>query len=172
MSTTTYPKGIIKPANFAWPVMQLDLALLAQIHEAADIEGNQYKLGGKIVLSVSPEDAIGRSVDCSGWVRFLLYHASGKQLIFPDGSVVQHDWIKEVGFKKSSVDSARMRDGALRVAFLTPAAGGGVGHVALVRNGFTLESHGGTGPDSRPWNGKFWQASCHVYVLTPPEVEP
>lgn len=31
----------------------------------------------------------------------------------------------------------------------------------------TLESHGGVGPDERPWNKKGWQAKAHVYVLKP-----
>lgn len=159
-------------ALFRFPILSVDLELLVEIHKNADIDGNQYGLGRKISLSVSPEDAVGRSVDCSGWVRYLLYHASGKLFVLTDGSVQQHDQIRELGFKKSTPQSAKRHDGALRIAFLPRSASASkIGHVALILDGQTLESHGGTGPDSRAWTGNGWQALTEVYVLTPPEVE-
>ena len=38
--------------------------------------------------------------------------------------------------------------------------------VVLIHNAQTLESHGGVGPDSRPWTGAGWQAKAMVYQIT------
>ncbi len=115
------------------------------------------------------------AVDCSGFVREAIWRATTPHLNFPDGSVVQHEWIRAQGFTRSSPDAALLRDGAVRIAFLRPQDAPrrpgqrtGVGHVALVHNSRTIESHGGgVGPDSRPWNKTGWQAKTFVYFLTP-----
>jgi len=60
------------------------------------------------------------------------------------------------------------RNGAVYIAFLSPNdTSSGIGHVVLIHNGRTLESHGGVGPDSRPWNRTGWQAKATVYLLDP-----
>src|SRR5262249_19536344 len=93
---------------------------------------------------------------------------------FPDGSVVQHDWVAAHHYKKTSVASGKLADGMVRIAFLAPGAtSSGIGHVVLIHNGRTLESHGGVGPHSRPWNGEGWQGATTVYELTaPPSMPP
>lgn len=108
------------------------------------------------------------AVDCSGYTRWLIWHASSGRVTFVDGSAQQHEQAEHAGFKRSSVEAGKMRDGALRIAFLSPEDGGGVGHVALLLNGSTIESHGHHGPDSREWTGEGWQAKTAVYVLTAP----
>jgi len=61
----------------------------------------------------------------------------------------------------------------VRIAFLSPSdTSSRIGHVVLIQNGRTLESHGGAGPDSRPWNGESWQAVTRVYELTGPLAAP
>ena len=56
----------------------------------------------------------------------------------------------------------------MRIAFLAPQdAPSRIGHVVLVHNGKTLESHGGVGPNARPWTGTGWQAKASVYLLDP-----
>jgi hypothetical protein len=130
-----------------------------------------YGLGAKIV----PVDTAvpGRDftkVDCSGFVRAALLRAAvHPPLDFPDGSVVQHDWVESHGFAEVDVAAGQNTDGIVRIAFLRPQdAPSHIGHVALLYAGQTIESHGGLGPDSRPWTGTGWQALTQVYVLTAP----
>lgn len=125
-----------------------------------------YGLGAKI----SPHGAVPgtdfRAVDCSGFVRELIWRATAPHSNFKDGSVVQHEWVRSQGFQRATVQDGALRDGRVRIAFLPPdKSPKKIGHVALVHNGMTLESHGGLGPDARPWTGRDWQASTAVYVL-------
>jgi cell wall-associated NlpC family hydrolase len=153
-------------AAFGWPTLPVNVPMLVATVAQMVAEQVQYHLGAKAPrLSCQPSEI--DAIDCSGLVRYALYRASGVTL--PDGSVNQHDWCDAQGFKHSNVDAGKITDGALRIAFLSPAAGGGVGHVSLIHMGRTLESHGGMGPDRRPWTGLGWQGKCSVYVLTPPD---
>ena len=107
-------------------------------------------------------------VDCSGFVREIMRRATNLGSSFPDGSVIQHQWVDKKGFARATVADGKARDGAVRIAFLSPnATASGIGHVALIVDGATLESHGGVGPDSRPWSGAGWQASTALYLLAP-----
>jgi cell wall-associated NlpC family hydrolase len=154
-------------AAFAYPTLSVDMPTLYQITDNLMSEGCRYGLGAK-APSLGCDTHEIEAIDCSGFVRFALYRASGVTL--PDGSVNQHDWVDAQGFKRSSVAAAALEDGVLRIAFLSPADGGGVGHVMLVLNGYTLESHGHKGVDRRPWNTTLYpfMALCSMYVLTPP----
>src|SRR5262249_20681679 len=79
---------------------------------------------------------------------------------------VQHDWVVSHGFQKSSVADAMMSDGIVRIGFLRPQdSSEGIGHVALIADGKTLESHGHVGPDSRAWTGGDWQNKAFVYIF-------
>ena len=67
---------------------------------------------------------------------------------------------------KVSVVFERLEDGKIRIVFLRPQdTSSRIGHVALVHNGKTLESHGGVGPNSRAWTNTGWQAKAFVYIL-------
>jgi hypothetical protein len=104
-------------------------------------------------------------VDCSGFVRETIWRAAA-HFNFPDGSVVQHDWIRDKGYERGTRADASLTDGKVRIVFLRPQdAPSGVGHVALVHNAKTLESHGSVGPNSRDWTNAGWQAKAFVYVL-------
>jgi len=125
-----------------------------------------YGLGKKI----KPGQVPGRdftAVDCSGFVREAVRRATDLGNSFPDGSVVQHTWVENRHFGTDSVDGGKKLDGAVRIAFLPPSAvPSGIGHVVLIHNGKTLESHGGVGPDSRVWDGGSRQAKTAVFVLS------
>lgn len=128
-----------------------------------------YGLGAKI----SPHGAVpGKDftrVDCSGFVRESIWRATSPNMNFPDGSVVQHDWIRAKGFERSAQTDAMIEDGKIRIAFLRPQEAQPprrIGHVALVYNGQTLESHGSVGPDTRRWLNAGWQAKAFVYILS------
>jgi subtilisin family serine protease len=125
-----------------------------------------YGLGKKVpFLGAVPGRDFTR-VDCSGFVREAVRLATSPSVPFPDGSVVQHDWVRARGFEKSNVPAGLQNDGMVRIAFLRPQdVPSRIGHVVLIAGGRTLESHGGVGPDSRPWDGKGWQAKTFVYVL-------
>ena len=125
-----------------------------------------YGLGAKIKPHGATPGSGFTAVDCSGFVRECIWRSTTPNFEFKDGSVVQHEWVKAQGFRTGSIADGQRLDGALRIAFLSPAdSGEGIGHVVLIHGGHTLESHGGLGPDSRPWTGTSWQAHASVYVL-------
>lgn len=165
-----YPQGVLPPsAGYGWPTLDIEIPLLLLLHNRALAPGNQYKLGGKVNPDADSSEVRAAYVDCSGYVRWLLHRATDGQFEPLDGSFIQHDRVKEIGFKKSSVANGLLKDDVLRIAFLPPGKIGKIGHVALIYNGKTLESHGGTGPDTRIWNtSSKWMANSTVYVLTPP----
>lgn len=122
-----------------------------------------YKLGAKVQSGEEPGKGL-RAVDCSGFVREVMRRATNLGPRFPDGSVIQHDWIRARGFAPASFLNAD----AVYIAFLSPNdSPSKIGHVVLIHDGKTLESHGGVGPDARPWTRKGWQAKARVYVLDP-----
>ena len=165
------PKGV-KPASasFAWPTLDIDLDLLRTLHKRVVKGGDQYGLGDKVPITADSSYVRDEDVDCSGYVRWLLHRATGEVFDIKDGSYIQHDFVKDIGFKKSTVANGTIKDGVLRIAFLPPGRVGKIGHVSLILNGYTLESHSGTGPDSRLWDvNRRWMSNCDVYVLTAPE---
>jgi hypothetical protein len=52
-------------------------------------------------------------MDCSDWIRRLVYQIS--ELVIPDGSWNQGELFKKQGFKVSTMDACKLKDGALRV---------------------------------------------------------
>lgn len=127
----------------------------------------KYGLGAKI----SPHDAVPGAgftkVDCSGFVRETVWRATTPHFNFPDGSVVQHDWIRDKGYERGTRANAFLQDGKTRIVFLRPQdSPSHIGHVALVHNAKTIESHGGVGPNTRDWTNTGWQAKAFVYILT------
>ena len=108
-----------------------------------------YGFGSKTALSSRPEDIT--SIDCSGFVRYLMYQASSAALRMPDGSVVQNEWCGHQQLPLVNYRDAARHDQLIRIAFLPPHHGH-AGHVWLIHQGRTLESHGGKGPDRRIWN--------------------
>lgn len=133
----------------------------------------RYGLGAKArPLAIQAAQLV--AIDCSGFVRWAIYHASvawinahgdhaAYPLIIPDGSVVQHDWIDSAGFRRCELVDGRLLDDQLRIAFLRPRDGGGIGHVMLLQNGYTLESFGGTGPGRRKWLSQRFMARCILH---------
>ncbi len=131
------------------------------IHLLGQLEhhGVGYRLGAK-APSLHSEPGTFHNIDCSGFARWASFKASNGLFRMPDGSADQHEWCERQGFEK-----ARYRDAGeeghpnkLFIAFITPQSSPeGVGHVWFLTgdgagHSVTLESHGGCGPDSRPWN--------------------
>lgn len=110
-----------------------------------------YGLGAKASLNVEPEKIT--KIDCSGYLRYLLYHITKHEVnIQGGGSWWQNKWCKDVGLEVVDYSTAAELDGWLRIGYFAKPAGMAAGHIWLVLNGSTLESHGGKGPDSRPWD--------------------
>jgi len=114
----------------------------------------KYVYGAKASsLSMDSHDITG--IDCSGWTRYALAKATGGQLVLPDGSQVQLAWAENSLHKLdkySDVLYAKDDPNRLFIAFLRVTPNRKIGHVWLVHQGMTLESHGGVGVDSRPWD--------------------
>ena len=159
--------GLDLPPSFAVATITFSVQKAMQFLQQCETSQPRvtYGLGKKIAAGQVP----GRDftqVDCSGFVRETIRWATDLGDSFPDGSVVQHDWVKAKGFAADTVASGSSHDGAVRIAFLPPGAtASGIGHVALIHNGMTIESHGEVGPDSRPWTDDRWQAKTSLYIL-------
>lgn len=129
----------------------------------------KYELGAKAssaffktprMVQVSSIDEI----DCSGFVRLVVWILAG--VLLPDGSWKQGEWFEANGFKVSTTEACKLEDNVLRLLWMTPAQGGGVGHIAFCWNGQTFESYGGNGPGSRKFTGDtHFQKVSKVFVL-------
>ena len=155
--------GLDTDTGYFWPVIDVDRERLLEAHRRCVQARVTYGLGAKAPsLNASPGTGF-RRIDCSGYVRWLIWQAGHKVIV--DGSVQQHDFVRASGFKASTVDAGSNDDDVIRIAFLSPLMGGGVGHVALIYRGLTVESHGGQGPNRRRWSELGWAKRSNVYVL-------
>jgi len=162
--------GTAPQASQAPPKIPLDISVAQAFLDGCTsaVPRVTYGLGAKVPFHGAVPGKDFKKVDCSGFVREAIWRATSPHQSFPDGSVVQHDWIRDHGFERSTPDAALQQDGVVRIAFLRPQdSPQHIGHVVLVHDARTLESHGGVGPDSRPWTKTGWQAKAIVYVLTP-----
>lgn len=126
----------------------------------------KYGLGAKIRPHGAVPGTGFKKVDCSGFVRETIWRATTPNFNFPDGSVVQHEFIRQKGYLRVTRTDASLQDGKIRIAFYRPQdSPSRIGHVVLVHNGKTLESHGGVGPNSRDWTNTGWQKKAFVYML-------
>jgi hypothetical protein len=151
------------------PLLQINIGLAQQFLQACMTSNPRvtYGLGAKVPFHGAVPGVDFTKVDCSGFVREAIWRATNPHFPFPDGSVVQHDWVRNKGFQQVTVADGGLNDNHVRIAFLRPQdVPSRIGHVVLLSGGQTLESHGGVGPDSRPWTGQGWQAKTSVYVLT------
>ena len=122
----------------------------------------KYKLGAKI--SLGADSSTIKAIDCSGYVRWLLYRISGHDI--GDGSWNQRRVIDEDGFQHCNYADCAKMDDKLRIAFINPSDGK-AGHVWLVINGMTLESYSKNGPGRRPWNNRTLKTKVdYCFVLT------
>lgn len=160
--------------TFPFPTLRVDPRALLTIHKTLIGEVG-YWLGAKCAVDQTP-----KAIDCSGYVGWLLCGAASPTLrnvlardVIGRGTFHLAEWLIRCRFKKSHIDAGRLKDGALRCAVTlaarNPLTGHmGIGHIALIQNGRTLESHGGVGVNSREWTGSGWQSRCTLYVLTAP----
>lgn len=147
------------PGNIA----PIDLGKLETVFNHMALRGVAYGLGAKAPSMDCDSDKIER-IDCSGFARYAIAKATGGELIIPDGSQNQRVWCDDMKLHRlarySDVVYATPR--RLFICFIKPFENGcgSVGHVWFVSQldgdrdtmPDTMESHGGKGVDSRPWN--------------------
>lgn len=149
----------------------LDVTEILAFYHACDTASPRvgYKMGAKVKSHGDVPGVDFTAVDCSGFFKEAIWRGTSPHIKTPSGSVRQHGWVKQQGFSKQTLEDGLQQDGAVRVAFLRPAdSPQNIGHVALIHNGETIESHGGVGPNRRPWDMRHWQAKTTVYLLSPP----
>lgn len=134
---------------------KVSLALLEAVHR--NMAGRvRYGMGCKAPALDCDSHEITR-IDCSGYVRYVLARATSQRLILPDGSWEQRAWcetrLRQLA-RYADVAYAKEDPSRLFIAFIEPGAigPGKAGHVWLVLAGRTLESYGGVGVGSRPWD--------------------
>jgi len=144
----------------------LDLhAKLDHVTYAVGKDAKTGKLKGKARNSADPSKI--SKLDCSGYVKYMLYNASEGKLSLSGGSYMQNQWCKDSGLKSHDyAKTAGKADNVLRLGYFKKKKGGKYGHIWLVLNGKTLESHGGKGVNRRPWNTKVLMDNVtHCYEL-------
>ena len=163
------PRSFPTAKNLTAPTIDVDWAKVQAFLTACRTSNPRvtYGLGKKIPSDATAPGSGFTQVDCSGFVRAAIRRSTNpKYTAFPDGSVTQHDWVKAKGFERGTIADGRLADGKIRIAFLAPQdVPSRIGHVVLIRNGKTVESHGGVGPNSRAFDGTGWQAKAKVYLL-------
>lgn len=155
-------------AGLAVSILAVDYGVvLSFLHDCmTSVPRVGYHLGSKVPTLTAKPGVDFINVDCSGFVRATIRRSTNPPVAFPDGSVNQHDWVAAKGFAQAVIADGALHDGKVRIAFLSPAdTDHGIGHVVLIRNGATAESHGGVGPDTRLFNGTGWQAKAKLFVL-------
>lgn len=138
-------------------VMPLDTAKLeGGLHQCEAVPVH-YGMGDKAPEPFSFPPNF-HAIDCSGFARWVIFHATGGDVLMPDGSYVQSDWCEQHGFKKTDYANAANHDGHVRIAFHHPGGrgGDGTGHVWIILNGMSLESYGGHGPGSRSYSHQWF----------------
>lgn len=132
-------------------VMKIDRNKLDQYIQACIDQGVTYGLGDKDpILGAFPPDY--ESIDCSGFMRALIHYSTDGEVTMPDGSWNQLDWLIAQGFPQVNFDTCVENDDSIRICVYEQP--GHTGHVWLVMNGITYESHGHAGPSHRDWNNQ------------------
>jgi hypothetical protein len=134
--------------NMMAKTIEVNRELLVElIKKTCDTKTIKYKMGTKCKIDADSADI--KQIDCSGFVRWLIYRISGFEMV--DGSFLQRLSLDNLGFQHCNYTDCAKMDDVLRIAFITPEDGK-AGHVFLVCNGQTVESYGGHGVGRRPWN--------------------
>lgn len=145
----------------------IDLPLMWKCQDNGAVNGIPYVWGAKPSSSLTTDQISG--ADCSGWWRYLM----GRQGIeVPEGSQEQMEWCKAQGFQciTNYADVGNAAAGELFACFILDTRGhqdGHAGHVWNCEGGETMESHGGAGVDSRPWNTGVLRREFHVAFRLP-----
>lgn len=133
----------------------IDQKRLLGLHDQLD--PLKYSVGngtGKAKYGEDPSKI--KNLDCSGYVHYVLNKVTDGRIVIGKGP----SWVNSGGIRNwaktqnlTSVkysENAGKNDNILRLAYLPPSKS--YGHIWLVLNGETLESHGSGGVNRRHWN--------------------
>ena len=162
-------------------IPKIQLAKLKSTFAQLERQGVQYGLGAKAegyTISgvhwnpnsnghlTTPVNTL-QHIDCSGFVRYILFQATDGALVIPDGSQAQREWFEAAADRGDTHKLAQYSDAntyisesRLFIGFIKPNTNGcgPVGHVWLIGqfdedvSAETMESYGGHGVGSRNWN--------------------
>jgi hypothetical protein len=120
-----------------------------------------YSVGGKIepLSNLMP---VGIGVDCSGFIQWLVYQASGAKTLMPEGSEGQRSWCNALGFQRVSYAQALNDKTAACYLCFAWKFKPGDRHVWLVRMGKSWESWSGYGPGVRPAKTLWHRLNCRA----------
>ncbi len=159
-----------------FPTLDIDIGKLHDALAVCEHDGVTYRLGAKAPqrqgFPTFDYPPAFRQIDCSGFARWAMYHATAGQALMPDGSMCQDDWAQAQGFKHHPIAqgqdyTAGLEPDVLYLCFCrTGSRGEGIGHIWAVYGGFTFESHGGVGPSARsPHTSVLVRICTDVYAL-------
>ena len=132
----------------------------------------RYSMGAKPPLESEPSRKKGPGKftvsDCSGFVRWLLWRASGGTVKLPMGSWQQRKWFQDRRFMEIPYLDCSKKDGRLRIAFFNPTKNR-AGHAWLCVSGMTIECYGCYGVGRRSWDKAVLKSQVqYCFELTPP----
>lgn len=137
---------------------KINIDLLHQVFDHMHLKPTPYVFGQKAPsLKCDSNDITG--IDCSGFVRYAIARASSQKTILPDGSQAQWEWFRNQANNQVAdyKTAAKVKD-KLFICFIKETSS--PGHVWLMYNGFTMESHGGAGVSSRSWDTPVLARNC------------
>lgn len=160
----------IKRSWYAFPVLDIgqeEIGTLLGIFRRWDSQ--PYKWNGKSQTSSDP-----KPLDCSGFVGMALDAITrGSETptdLWDRGSTQQWQELKKARFKSTTQFSTE--DGALRIARIAPTdTASGIGHIAFVLDGYTIESCGSLGVCRRKWGSSRWMRRARGLVISAPKEE-
>lgn len=105
-------------------------------------------------------------LDCSGFMRILVHHAS-MGVDIGDGSVNQREYFTKHGYEREFNTSSAI-DGQYRMNIYEPIHG--IGHIWLTKNGYTYECYGGNGVGNRRYNsltqeGRLCDIATYTFLI-------
>ena len=138
----------------------IDINMALTLTGKLAVRGVPYGWGDK-APSLDCDSAAIHSLDCSGFIRWLLARSSNQGIILPDGSANMREWLQQnhrdwlVGNGRDAYESAGYQSEATEMdfylCFIDPNSDH-AGHVWGVQDGHTLECYGGHGVGRRPFS--------------------
>jgi hypothetical protein len=134
-----------------------------------------YELGDKVYqpLSVEPENVT--SLDCSGFIKYVVQRTTFSHQSMPAGSHQQETWCRNRLVVCDYATDAASQDGSVLIAFRDRTRTL-IRHVWLVINGWTVECtrrSGRNGPTSFRWDVRREEANDCFWLgeLSPPRFD-